>query len=170
MNGQFQLYKIHNEIQSLVESYIDPETGEMTDVAAAHFNTLQMKREDAIHQLCLVNLESKAKSEAVMNEIRRLQSIKKTLDNHASASERIISKELADGETYEFENAKISYRKSETVEYDPELDLSQIAFDRPELIEITYSLKKSEVKKQAKDGKPLPEGIMIVRKNNLQIK
>ncbi len=170
MNGQFSLYKIHNEIQDLVESYINPETGEISDVVAAQINTLQLKREDAIHQLCLVNLESKAKADAVASEIKRLSAIKKSSETLADASERIIGKELAEGETYHFENAKISYRKSEVVEYDPTLDLSQLAFDHPELIEISYSLKKSEIKKLAKENKPIPEGITIIKKNNLQIK
>ena len=113
MDGQFSLYKVHQEINDLIESYIDAETGELSEMANAHFNQLQLKREDAIHQLCLVNLESKAKADAVANEIKRLGAIKKSLDTTAEAAERIINKELADGETYQFENAKISYRKSE---------------------------------------------------------
>lgn len=170
MNGQFQLYKVHQEITDLIESQIDQETGELNQVANAHFDALQLKREDAIHQLCLVNLESKAKADAVANEIKRLAVIKKSLDNMAEASERIISKELAEGETYQFENAKISYRKSEAVEVDETLDLSQLAFDQPELVKLSYAVNKTEVKKMAKEGKPIPEGILIVKKNNLVIK
>ena len=170
MDNQFQLYKIHKEIQDLIESYINPETGEISDIANAHFNTLQLKREDAIHQLCLVHLESKVKADAVANEMKRLAAIKKSLDTTADAAERIISKELAEGETYQFENAKISYRKSEVVEVDETMDLSQLAFDQPELVDISYSLKKTEVKKLAKNNKPIPDGITIIKKNNLQIR
>lgn len=170
MNGQFQLYKVHQEINDLIESYIDPETGELSEIANAHFNQLQLKREDAIHQLCLVNLESKTKAEAVANEIKRLGTIKKSLDTTAEVAERIISKELAEGETYQFENAKISYRKSEVVEVEDTLDLSQLAFDQPELVKLSYAINKVEAKKMAKDGKPLPEGIVIVKKNSLVIK
>ncbi len=170
MNGQFSLYKVHQEINDLIESCIDPETGELSEVANAHFNQLQLKREDAIHQLCLVNLESKAKADTVANEIKRLGAIKKSLDTTAEAAERIIGKELSEGETYQFENAKISYRKSEVVEVDETMDLSQLAFDQPELVKLSYAVNKTEVKKMAKDGKPLPEGILIVKKNNLVIK
>lgn len=170
MNGQLQLYKVHQEIADLIESYIDSETGELSEIANAHFNTLQLKREDAIQQLCLVNLESKAMAEAVASEMKRLAAIKKSLDNRAEAAERIIGKELAEGETYQFENAKISYRKTEIVEVEETLDLSQLAFDQPELVKLSYAVNKTEVKKMAKDGKPIPEGILIIKKNNLVIK
>ena len=170
MEGQFSLYKIHAEVINLIESQVDPATGELPKIAAAHLNTLSIRRADAIHQISLFHLENKAKAEAVEGEIKRLQLIKNSFEIRESFAKKIIERELADGETFEFENAKISYRKSEVVEVGDDLDLSQLAFDQPELIDISYSLKKAEIKKLAKDNKPIPEGITIVKKNNLVIK
>lgn len=170
MEGQFQLYKVHQKISELIEAMIDQDTGEINPVAIVQLNKLELQKEDAIHQLCLVHLESKAKAEIVALEIKRLTALKRSLEVREEASKRIIEREVPEGETMQFENAKISYRKSEAVEVDDDFDLSQLAFEQPELVNISYSLKKDEIKKLVKDNKPIPEGIRIVKKNNIQIK
>jgi len=169
MDNQFALYKIHNEILELIESHIDPETGEMSEMVNAHFDALQLRREDAIHQIGLYGMESAAKSKAVANEIKRLESIKKTLDNRESISKKILTNELAEGETFEFDNLKIDWRKSEVVEADPTMDLEELSLIEPFLVRISYELKKAEVKKLVKNGKPIPKGIAIIKKQNLQV-
>lgn len=170
MEGQFQIYKVNQQIHNLVEAMIDQETGEINPVAVIQLNKLEIQKEEAIHQLCLVHLESKAKAEAVAVEIKRLTALKKSLEVREEASKRIIEREVPEGETMQFENAKISYRKSESVEMDDDFDLSQLAFDQPDLVDIKYGLKKDNIKKLVKENKPIPEGIRIVKKNNIQIK
>jgi hypothetical protein len=170
MNNQFALYKIHQEIEDLIESYIDPETGEISEMVNAHFSALQLRREDAIHQIGLYGMTNASKSEAVNNEIKRLQAIKKTLDIREAISKKILVRELAEGETFEFDNLVINWRKSETVEIDPTMDIEELSLTQPDLVKISYEIKKAEVKKFVKNGKPIPKGLMIIKKNNLQVK
>lgn len=166
----FQLYKIDKEIDNFIETFIDKETGEIISYAQGQFNKLQMRREDVIRQIALSHLFNSAKSDVVANEIKRLQSLKRSIDNRAKLAKKIIEDELQEGETFEFENVKLSWRKSEVVEVDELTDLSQYVLDYPELIEMNYSVNKNEVKSMEKEGKPLPFGISVVKKNNLQIK
>ena len=77
---------------------------------------------------------------------------------------------MPEGVTIETPDYKISWRKSEAVETSEFLDLSKIAVSYPDLIELEYKLKKTEVKKRIKDNLPIPEGIFIMKKQNLQIK
>ena len=166
----FQLYKVEHQIDNFIETFIDKETGEIIPYAEGYFNKLQIKKEEAIHQIALSHLTNEAKSEVVSLEIKRLQSLKKSIDNRSKLAKRILEHHVAEGETYEFENAKIGWRKSAQVDVDELLDLSELVLEYPDLIIVQHSLNKNEVKAMVKNDKPLPVGIEIIEKQNLQIK
>lgn len=180
VNG-FALWKVHQSIDDLVTSQIDPETGEINAVAAAHLNTLELRREDAIHGLTLCHLQNSAKAEVVDKEIERLLALKQAIDKRALAAKRILEQELQDGESFEFENCKISWKKNPSsvdfVNPDATKDelaaiIEDIEFEFPEIIKI--ETKKSLMKKEAKaileSGKEIPGLRLITDKKSLQIK
>lgn len=166
----FQLYNVHKEVEQLIETMINPETGEVNAVVNAHLNTLTLKREDAIHQIAIANIANKAKSEMIAAEIKRLQTLKKQVENRSETAKRILENELTPGEVFEFNNVKISWRKSSQVKVDEFIDVADLAINYPDLVKIEYSLDKTKVKEFAKDSIPLPEGISIEEKQNIQIK
>ncbi len=171
MNDSLQLYEINKEIQEIIETCVDEETGEISQEAEERFSKLQLKREDIIHSVGLSYFQNQAKSEAVMNEIRRLQAIKKQFDSKQNTCERLIKKTVKLGEEFKFENLQIKWKKNPPkVVTDDLLDLNEVQSSFPELVKVEYSLDKNLVKQYAKDGKPLPEGIKTVQDFSLTIK
>ena len=175
----FALYKINNEIDGFISSFVDTETGEMLSIAEAHFNNLSLKREEVIHQIGLAHVLNNAKSDAVDTEIKRLQAIKKSIDNRASLAKRLIEKELQENESFEFENLKISWKKNpSSIDYDTEMDtdmeqqfLEQLSITNPDLVGTKYTLKKKEVKELYKTTSTLSEGLTVIDdRKSLQIK
>lgn len=172
VNG-YQLYKIHNEVENLISSYINPETGEINAVANAHLNTLSLRREDAIHGITLSHLQNEAKADAVEKEIQRLEDLKTSISRRAEAAKRILENELQDGESFEFENCKISWKKNPvSVEADPDLNLDDLEFAYPDLVSTkqTKSLIKKEAKAVLESGKEIAGIRLITDKKSLQIK
>lgn len=171
--NSYQIYKVHKEIDDLITSQIDPETGELNAVASAHLNTLSLRREDAIHGLTLSHLQNSAKADVVDREIDRLTSLKKAIERRADAAKRILEQELQEGEVFEFENCKINWKKNPaSVEVDPDINLEELEFDYPDLVKT--DIKKSVIKKEAKaileSGKTINGLTLVTDKKSLQIK
>lgn len=170
MNQALELYKVNKEIFDIIESSVD-ENGEISVEAIEQLDKLQVKKEDLIHSVGLTAIINGAESEKVMNEIRRLQAIKKHYDSRQSAAERLLRKSVKIGEEYSFDNLKIKWKKNPPkVETDPDLDLNDLQANFPELVKVEYSVDKNLIKEYHKNNKPLPEKVRVVQDLSLQIK
>jgi len=172
MNTSLKLFNINESIESIIndENSVDPLTGEFSPEAVAKFESLQLERADMIKSIGLANIFHNSQSESVNNEIKRLTEIKKYYESKAEAAKKFLQKHLEIGEKFDFDTLKISWRKSEETLIDELLDLTQFSIDYPELVKIETVIKKAEIKALHKEGKPLPVGIKIIEKQNLQIK
>lgn len=169
----FALYQINSELNAILdnEEAIDFETGEIKPEAAERIKALELKREDLIHFVGLSYFTFKAKKEAVDLEVKRLTEIKRSIARKEELAKKILSKNVFLGEEFDFQNLIIKWKKNPpSVEVDPDLDLLQLANEKPELVKVEYSLDKIRIKEMAKEGLPLPEGIRIVQDNSLLIK
>lgn len=172
MDTSLKLYNINEEIEEIIndENLVNQETGEFTEEGLKRFESLQLVKADIIKSLGLANIFYNAQTDMVANEIKRLQGIKKSYESRANAVKKLLTQNLTEGEKYEFDTVKISWRKSEETLIDELLDLTQFSIDYPELVKIETIIKKAEIKALHKEGKPLPVGIKIIEKQNLQIK
>lgn len=151
------------EIDSKILETFDEDTGEILNESL--LNELQMAREQKLTNIVhfIKNLESDA--EALKKAEQDFKARRESCEHKAESLRKYLEGYLA-GETFESEDktAKVSYRKSESVEVD---DVWKI----PEQFR-KYSLPapdKTALKKWIKDGNEI-EGAHLVTKMSMQIK
>lgn len=172
MNTSLKLFNINESIESIIndENSVDQLTGEFTLEASAKFESLQLERADMVKSIGLANIFHNSQADSVSAEIKRLTEIKKYYESKAEAAKKFLQKHLEVGEKFDFDTLKISWRKSESVESDELLDLSKQEYNLVTKTKIVYELDKNLIKSMVKQGMPIPEGIKVVEKQNLQIK
>ena len=169
------LYKVNNEITRLILKNVDEETGEIADSVMEELTALDLTKDQLTNDIALSYFDYAAfvnhsENDPIIIEAKRKLDLAKNYKRTVESLKNILTKIVPEGVTIETPDYKISWRKSEAVETSEFLDLSKIAVGYPDLIEIEYKLKKAEVKKRIKDNLPIPEGIFIMKKQNLQIK
>lgn len=159
------LYEIDSQLQSLV----DPETGEIVDFEA--FERLQMDREAKIENVALWVKNLEAEAAAIKAEKQNLEARQKAAEHKAARLRRYLSYAL-DGQKFSTPRVDIRWRHSEQVEVTA-LDLAiqwltchghSDAIKRPE-----PTVDKAELKRLIKAGNDVP-GTTVTINNNIQIK
>lgn len=130
------LYEIDKAIQDAYEAGIDPETGEVVDDAAfAAIDQLQMEREQKCENIACWIKDLKAEAAAIKAEADSLTKRAKAAENRAESLKRYLGYALA-GEKFKTPKCSITYRKSTSVEVDPDalgyLDEKYLRFKDPE--------------------------------------
>lgn len=168
MNTSLQLYDIHKIITDTFENpeNYSEETGELLPEAARKIQALELGKERIIKDVALYAIQSGSASDLIASEIKRLQGLKKSVDVKQESAKRLLKSVLTEGEKYQFENVKISWRKSESVEVDELINIGDLP---DEFVKVEKSVRKDEIKKAFKSNKVLPEGISIKINNNLVI-
>jgi hypothetical protein len=172
------LYKINNEINELVENsvteIVDESTGEITYVenpqALAKLDELKLTKEEVISNVCYKYKEIDAFEERVAKEIKRLQSLKKVIENKKEGIKTYLSRNIFEDQKLQTEFFNISWRKSESLEIDDfYFDLEAFYKENPSLVKIIKEPKKTEIKKLVKEGARF-EGVSLKTKKTIQIK
>ena len=172
------LYKINNEINELIENsvteMVDESTGEITYVenpqALAKLDELKLTKEEVISNVCYKYKEIDAFEERVAKEIKRLQSLKKVIENKKEGIKTYLSRNIFEDQKLQTEFYNISWRKSESLEIDDfYFDLEAFYKENPSLVKITKEPKKAEIKKLVKEGARF-EGVSLKTKKTIQIK
>ena len=83
----------------------------------------------------------------------------------------LLQNQLNPEEKFEFPNLRITWRKSESVDFDEDIDEKAIAEQYPEFLRsVKYNLDKTIIKKFIKDSEVQIKGIKLIKKDNIQIK
>lgn len=159
-----KLYEIPIEL----ENYIDPETGEITDVEA--FESLVRRFDNGREYLALMYKNYRSDAEQLEAEERIFKQRKQTAKNKAESIKKYLDF-LCAGQKFSTDKCSITYRKSVSTEVDPEF-VSLAVGD--EILERFLKFKEPEVdtsaiKEAIKSGMQFDHA-RLVEKNNIQIK
>ena len=172
------VYPLNQQIESLMESCIDPETGELLPEANEEsvqeaLEQMQIDFDEKIKALRNSYLTVKMNAECIAAEASALWKIQqekskqaKTEENKAERIKRFIAW-LLQGEKFDKDGVKIGYRRSEeTVIEDGFIDWA--IQNAPELLN-TPQVRKADVKAAIKSGEDI-EFAHIEQKTNIQVK
>ncbi len=165
MRWQYELYEIDQAITDAWLSAVDPETGEIIDEEALKaLDALEMEKGQKVENILLWAKDLRAKSGAIKAEAKSLTARANEEDALADKLEGYAAKALA-GEKFETTRVKVTWRKSQVVEY------AGLVEDLPEecIRYVSPEVNKTELKKLLKAGTEIP-GAKLVTKNNMQIK
>ena len=162
------LYEIDRQIESLLETSVDMETGEISLSAIEALEALQMERGQKIENVALWHKNTLADSKALADEIKALQERKKKLDKRLDWMDGYLEQAL-DGQKFETPKVSVTFRKSQAVEIpDPDQFIKGYK-DNPELVKTEFSINKTNIRKMLKDGQEIL-GAVLVDRQNMQIK
>ena len=149
------------EIDERILDCVDVETGEIFDIDK--FEELTIEREVKIENICLWIKNLTAEAEAIKAEKLNLEARQKAKTNKIDSLKKYISTYL-EGSKFETARVKVSFRKSESLEYEDIYKIPEeyLKYKEPEV-------NKTELKKALKKGLKV-EGVSIVEKQNIQIK
>jgi len=165
-----ELFQLNNFVTKVLVENIDEETGEIKDDDVFQFlQAADQKKSDLISTATLSYFHYKDLAAHVEKKLARYRSLKNDYLQFENTLKNILTKFIDEGQTIETDDFRISWRKSQIVEKDLFLDFEDFSKKFPDLVKITYELKKNDIKRIAKTG-ILPEGIKLVSKNNIQIK
>ena len=155
------LYEIDNLLKNF-EFEIDEETGEILNYD--DLENIEMERNSKIENIALWIKNLKSDAEAYKNEKMAFAKRQQFAENKVESLKNYLEFILG-GEKFKTDRVELSYRKSETVEIDPDGMESLPA----EYKRFKVEPDKTALKKALKDGEAF-KGVHLVEKNNLQIK
>lgn len=158
---KISLYEITEGINK-IEEFVDDE-----EQLTQYLDSLNIQFEDKISNILKYRRTLELTSDAIKNEIERLSSLKKFYDNKGENLKKYVgyAMQKTKKENLELETAKLSFRKSESIEVE---DASLI----PSEYIITKEVKqvdKTAIKKAIKGGENV-KGAILKQNLNLQIK
>ena len=169
------IYPLDHAMENLMATLIDPETGEML-CSEEEMNeaivALEMDFDNKIAALRNSFLDTEldakraaAEAKVLREEAANIQKRANSLQNRADRIKRFIAY-LLQGEKYEKDGVRISYRKSEEVVFEDRF-LTWAKQNRPELLDM--KIKKADVKAAIKNGDKLSYA-HIEERSNIQIR
>ena len=153
------IYEIDEEILKC----IDEETGEVID--EDRLNALNMERDKKVSNVACWIKDLKAENEAIKTEKQNL-SRRQEVNEHKMESLKNWLAFALNGEKFKDGRVSISYRKSESVQFDDTFRIENLP---SEFRKVTVEPMKSEIKQAIKDGQSV-NGCYIKEENNIQIR
>lgn len=153
------------ELNALIEGFefdIDEETGEILNYD--DLENLELERNVKIENIALWIKNLKAEAEALKSEKMAFAKRQQIAENKAESLKNFLEFALK-GEKFKTDKVELTYRKSETVEIDPD----EIGSLPEEFKRVKVEPDKTALKKAIKGGESF-KGVHLVEKNNLQIK
>lgn len=160
----YQLAQNYNDLLLVLANEEDEET---INACLDTLEMLESSMEEKADNTCYVINRLNAKSEYLEQEIKRLQTWQKQIENNIAKTKERLDKwlRLANKNKLETKNFRLSYTKSQAVKV---IDISKIP---KEFIntKITETPNKMEIKKYIKNGGEI-EGVEIEQRTNLKIR
>lgn len=150
------------EIDEALASCFDSETGEILD--EDKFNELTAAKDEKIQG---VGLMIKSRDMLIANideEMKRLRDRKETLKNMNEGTKEFL-KTILNGQKFETEKVRISFRKSKAVEIEDELQIPDGFIKET----VKRAPDKTAIKEALQKGETVP-GCVLRENNNLSIK
>lgn len=158
------------EIDERLLSLVDPETGEIQDVAA--FQALQMERGKKVENMALWVLDLKDEAQAVQHEIERLQERKAAIEAKAKRLRQYIQI-VSNGEKVKTPLVSVHYLQTESVKIDDAAEVVRWAqaadLDGEVLRYAEPEINRQALKKRLKAGETVP-GAELVAQTSTVIK
>ena len=153
------LYEINKEIEEVLESLVDEETGEINEVMYDKLNQLNIDRNQKIENCVLMAKSLKSDGESIEAEAKSLMERAKRKFNRA---ERILEyvEFTLNGAEFETDRCRVYYRPSQTVEIVNESAIP----DKYLKVKTTTAPDKVAIKKELKAGKLVPGTILVDHK------
>lgn len=156
-----KLYELINDYQEMIENQ------ELTEEQKQEVCSLiEEELKDKENSLLCVDRNFKSDIEAIDNEIKRLQAMKKSKQNAHERFRSYVSETLKALGLEKVKNTfgSIYFKKSEAVEIDGRIE------DIPmEYLKVEYKPNKTELKKAIKDGNEI-KGVRIVETESIVFK
>lgn len=160
------LFEINEAIKNALERAVDTETGEIADFS--ELEALAVSREEKIRNTALYILNIRAEADELEKQERKFKERKQRLLNKAKRIEDKLAFDLG-GDKFESIEVNISYRKSEVVQVESEIDFELFAMSNPQYAKTKIEPDKTAIKQAIESGKEIP-GCAIIEKQNMQIK
>lgn len=165
-----KLYEINRDIEDLLNTITDPETGEIVETDS--LDKLFVERDEKIESVILYEKDVDADIAAITHEIMTLQQRVDRLKNTKEGLRTYIANTL-DGHKFRTSRCEVGWRKSEIVEVDNEFcewasDVNNLAVHLL-IKKESVAPNKAEIKKYLKSGGTL-EHCRLVEKQNMNIK
>lgn len=161
------IYEINKEIEELIATSIDEETGELI-LNTDRLEALQMERDAKIENLALAFKNLTAEAKAIKTEEENLAARRKSVEKAAERAKSYLEFVL-NGETFKSAKAIVSYRRSESVQLDDEF----IGWAKEHWAELLRQKEpeadKTAIKAQLKAGAQI-EHAQLVTNTSMQIK
>lgn len=157
------------EYDQVLESLIDPETGEVFDYDA--FLELSMERDSKIENTAVYVKNLISQTEAIKAEERALKARREPMERRAKRLKEYLANYL-NGERFECPRASLSFRKSTALEVLDATAAAEWLEDHGHTDTVTWSaptLDKRAVTAIIKAGDPVP-GVELVAHNSLQVR
>lgn len=158
------LYEIDSRLSAAFDAAIDPETGEVLDESALDdFQALEMARDDKVENIACWIKNLKSEAAALKAEKAAFAARQKAAERKAESLSRYLSGYL-NGAKFESSRAKVTWRKSESVQIDDIASLPQeyLSYAPP-------TANKTEIKLALKNGMEVP-GAQLIQNMNMSIK
>lgn len=157
------LYEINTELAQLIESSIDPETGEIKEEAFDKLEELQMEWDQKVENIGCFIKNLRADAEALKQEKMNLAKRQQYAENKAERLKKYLDDMLA-GQTYSSPRVDIKYRKSTQVKCD---DITVVPDKYLKVKD--PELDKVAIKDALKNGEQV-EGCHLEETRSIQIK
>lgn len=152
------IYDIDKAIADLLA--VDEETGEVTLLNAEAFEALQMERERKAENLALACKNLTAEAAAIKAEEANLKKRRETVEAQASRAKEYLAYVL-NGEPFKTPKVAVSYRKTQSVKFDPEF-MEWAKKNAPGLLrEKEPEADKTAIKQAIKDGITVPHAEIV---------
>jgi len=145
------------------EAQAEENKGEISEILNSYLDKLEIERDIKIGNVCRYYKSLLAESEMVKSEAKKLIERSRVTENKAEYLKKYLAVFVDEGERFQDENSKVSWRKSEMVIIKDDIDVPK------EYQRITIAPDKTGLKKAIKAGEEF-EGISIIEKQNIQIK
>lgn len=171
----FQLFKISESIEKVIEEGLDIETGEISEKSSKALEALQMDRLKVIENMALYIKNKQA-------ELSALQEHKDSIEQRIAQRRRSIDwltrflgRSVIEGEQFSTPEVELKWTTSNRLEIDdivcdPEKFLKDKVFKKFLNIKTTIEWSKKELMDYLKSGKQLPVGMNHVTTKNLKVK
>lgn len=141
-----RLFEISEKIEALLNASVDPETGEIIEVALDALEELEEARDAKALAVAAYALGQEAEADAIRATAKRLQERAAVHERHAARLRQYIADHIVPGEKLSDARVAISWRKSEAVVIDDEAALPDPFF------RYTRTPAKDEIKRTIKSG------------------
>jgi len=151
------LYEINSNIEMILATMVDEETGEVNEESLKALEEMQIAKEEKRENIALYAKNLRAFCDSLKQEKLALAERQKQAENKYERIMSYLQCEL-DGEKLETSKVKVSYRKTISAVFDDaEICRKWLEDNRYfNAYKVEYSVSKSAVKELMKEGKDIP--------------